>query len=268
MKHRILTILLILALALLGSGCTQGAVIEKLSSNPEIQEAQQDQTVDEQEPKTEQPSQETASSTSETAAAEPSGDVNGEDPAQSTSESAVYTESTGPIHVLSPGSYGVENNLSLENGIYDLVIKGSGKLSITDADYFLVADENFPGTGTEGEIRYRVSILEGYSITVGEGLTVEIHPADYRGDSSPLSIYSGYWLISEEIKEGMYRVTLQNVYGDNAQVSIYANGELLDTYNFVKGEDNDSYRDIELKADQVLVISGIQTILLEKLDGQ
>lgn len=167
---------------------------------------------------------------------------------------------TKPIISLMSGKKTIGTELDSGKGIYDLYIKGSGKLSITDSSYNLVIDETYPNVMGSTDYKVRVSIDKGYILDIGEGLIIDVFNAKPVESNSDIKLTTGYWLVGSDINDGKYSIKLSNVYGNKASISIYQDGELVDTSYFVKNGDNNAVADITLLPNQVIVISGISEI--------
>ncbi|WP_425539836.1 hypothetical protein [Microaceticoccus formicicus] len=167
---------------------------------------------------------------------------------------------TKPIISFMSGKKTIGSELDSGKGIYDLHIKGSGKLSITDASYNLVVEEVYPNVMGSTDYSVRLAIDKGYILDIGEGLIIDVYNAIPIESNSEIKLSTGYWLVGSDISEGKYSIKLSNVYGSNASISIYEDGELIDTSYYVKNDDNDAVADLNLLPNQVIVISGISEV--------
>ncbi|MDO5717994.1 MAG: hypothetical protein Q4P34_03340 [Tissierellia bacterium] len=168
-----------------------------------------------------------------------------------------------PVKSFMPGEYVIEDS-NLDEGIYDIHIKGAGKLSITDESYNLVAEESYPNLSSPKDYFLRTSLNNGYIMNIGNGLVVDIYHAKPIEDDMSIELSTGYWLIDEELPAGNYSISLKNVYGDKSFISIYEDGKLIDIYYFVKNDDNDSEFSLKLEDNQLIVISGISKVVLNQ----
>lgn len=167
---------------------------------------------------------------------------------------------TKPVVSFMPGKKTIDSELDSGKGIYDLHIKGSGKLSITDSSYNLVVEEVYPNVMGSTDYKLRVSIDKGYILDIGDGLIIDVFNAKPTETISDVKLTTGYWLVGSDINKGKYSMKLTNVYGNKASISIYEEGELVDTSYYVKNDDNNAVAGINLLSNQVIVISGISEV--------
>lgn len=169
---------------------------------------------------------------------------------------------TKPVLSYMAGKHTIGNELKTD-AIYDIHVKGSGKLSITDASYNIVINEDYPNVQTPTEYRIRVALDAGYIFDVAEGMIIDIYNAKPISDSTA-TLTTGYWLVGSDIEEGSFDLKLSNVYASPAYIAVYQDGELIDTIYYVKNDDNNASSKISLQRDEVIVISGISEIVFTK----